>query len=374
MSLNLRITALLSFVVLGLSANDDYSFDFEEIELKSYKFGGFIKGEHKYQNTNTSSAKYSSINDSSFNTYIGQVQADLDYYLDSFTFSTQLNAKYTKIDDDSDDEINAFQAYISYSPNQNHTFDAGKKSLKWGKGYFANPIAVLDRDKDPSDPEASREGYILARYSYNKSLQRDDLKNISFDTVYLKSDESINNDFSSKPSRVVAFKAYFLYMDTDIDLIYVSNNEANEKIGFDISKNLETNFEIHAEYKKENSIKNDEYLLGLRYLTASDLTIISEYLYRKSVQSTNLALYDRKYLISKLSQKEPFEVLYSTLYVKNTLNIEDSSHQDSLGVIYEFSNNINLDISYLKNTGGANTQFGKKLANDLLWSQIKWNF
>ena len=37
--------------------------------------------------------------------------------------------------------------------------EAGKRTLRWGKGYAWNPIGFVERPKDPNDPDLAREGY-----------------------------------------------------------------------------------------------------------------------------------------------------------------------------------------------------------------------
>jgi hypothetical protein len=41
--------------------------------------------------------------------------------------------------------------------------DAGKKVVKWGKGYAWNPVAFVDRPKNPEDPEEAAALPILPR-------------------------------------------------------------------------------------------------------------------------------------------------------------------------------------------------------------------
>ena len=52
-----------------------------------------------------------------------------------------------------------FEGYGSVKPSESWKVEAGKKNLKWGKGYAWNPVNFLDRAKDPNDPDLSLEGY-----------------------------------------------------------------------------------------------------------------------------------------------------------------------------------------------------------------------
>ena len=116
------------------------------------------------------------------------------------------------------------------------------------------------------------------------------------------------------------------------------------------------------------------HLIGLKYLTANDLTLTSEYFYQSKQLDKKTSFWDNKYLINKFSQKEPFKIVYSTIYYKNSLNLNDSSHVDSLGFTYSFKNNIDIDISYNLLSGKSNSEFGSKLNKNYVWSRATWYF
>ena len=82
----------------------------------------------------------------------------------------------------------------------------------------------------------------------------------------------------------------------------------------------------------------------------------------------------KSYLLTKFSQKEPFDILYFTIYLKNMLNLEDRSHLDTLGFVYNYAENIEIDLSYNINIGFDNSEFGKKIVEDFLWLKLTWHF
>lgn len=241
-----------------------------------------------------------------------------------------------------------------------------------GKGYFSNPIAFIDRKKDPNEPEANKEGFIQLNYKFNKVYQGN-LQNVGFDFTYIPTSEDFNEDLYSQKSDIFASKVYFLYKDIDIDLAYVYSNKEPNKFSIDFSTNLQTNFEIHGEYAKLDN-GDFSYLLGLKYLTNSELTIISEYLYQNKQQSTKQALWDNQYFINKLTQKDPFDILYWNVYFMDSLNIEDKSHQDTIGITYLGIKNLELDFSISKLSGNKTSEYGTKLINNYTWLQIKYSF
>jgi len=343
-----------TFIFSSLAIANDYEFDFEEldvIETKAYEYNGYIKGDYKYQLKKE---------DYYQNSYLGEFFLNYKYFKNDYTFHLDIMANYENIDSDKDDEVVLNQGFINYKYDNNHQVYLGKKSAKWGKGYYVNPVAFIDRQKDPNNPELSREGFTQINYKYNKVLNSE-IQNITFDMVYIKT------------TNILAFKTYMLYKDIDIDFIYTYSDETNNKIGFDFSTNIETNFEIHGEYGRfDNGYYS--YLLGLKYLTLNELTILSEYYVQNEIGEKNIPFYDKKYLINSFTQKEPFDILYINIYYKNILNIDDNSHQNKLGFIYSGVKNLDLDISISNNQGDSLSQYGSKPIDKSFWASLKYSF
>lgn len=364
-----------TFILSSFVYADDYDFNFDELETiktKSYEYKGYIKGDYKYQSINKSSSSYPSKNKSLQNSYLGEFFLNYKYFKDKYTFHLDLMSNYENIDHKENDKNTINQSFINYKYNNNHQIYLGKKSPKWGKGYYINPVAFIDRKKDPNDPEASREGFIQFNYKYNKVL-KNELKNITFDMVYLKTTKDINEELYNDKSNILALKTYMLYKDIDIDIIYLYNDKDANKIGFDFSTNIESNFEIHGEYGRfDNSYYS--YLLGLKYLTQNDLTILSEYYYQNMIQAKNSPFWDNRYFINSFTQKEPFDTLYLNIYYKNILNTSDNSHQNRIGLIYSKIKNLNIDFSISKNKGKNSSEYGNKLVDNSLWLSLKYSF
>lgn len=350
----------------------DYDFDMEEIEVKSYEYSGYIRWENRFQFLNEDSPIYPLKNKSSMSSNLAQSELNFKYLKDDFKFSSQFFTNYQNIDGVESESYSLNQLFLEYKISNNHQLLVGKKAPKWGKGYFANPVAFIERRKDPNYPEQAREGYSFVNYTYNKSYDGD-LKNHSFDFIYMPTTKDLNSDFDNENSNNIILKNYFLYKDIDIDLIYLYSDQQNEKVGVDFSTNLETNFEVHAEVAKELNGQHS-YLLGLKYLTQKELTVIMEYLYQSEQLARNKPFFDNQYLFTKLTQKEPFDMVYSSLYYKNSLNLKDNSHLSSVGLIYDFRNNFDIDLSYNQNFGNKISEFGSKLTQQFIWSRVNWYF
>lgn len=371
----LLILILLTTFLVG----DEYDFDISTLQHEPYEYSGYLRIDNKIQKLNADNEEYQN--------YLHlEALFDFSYHYDFITFKTSLMATYDYTKDrleESDLPVN--ELYVDAKLNTNHKVLVGKESLKWGKGYYFNPIAFFDRPKDPTQPTLTREGFIIAKYSYNKSFSGD-FKNLSFDFVYLPSTEDINSDYyisntDSKNANNLAMRLYLLYFDTDIDFIFNYSDIANDKIGIDFSKNIQVNFEVHGEFAKVID-DSHSYLLGVRYLTDFELTIISEYMYNSEglnkeeieASSSILPFSAKDYLVTLISQKEPFNWLYLSLYYKNMMNVQDSSQQNKLGVGYSFKNNIDIDLSYNNNSGTELSEFGKKQVSDFIWLQASWKY
>ncbi len=356
---------LLSLIVSFSFAND-YEFSFDELETmetKSYEYSGYIQGEYKYQ----------SLDEGSQNSYLGELFFNYKYFVEDYSFYIDLLGNYENINHKEDFEALINQGFLNYKYNENHQIYIGKKTPKWGKGYYVNPLAFIDRKKDPNDPEGSREGFSQINYQYNKVFNST-LNNISFDMVYLKTTKDVNDYFyNGEDSDILALKTYFLYNDIDIDLVYLYSSKDEDKFGFDFSTNLQSNFEIHGEYGRfDNGYYS--YLLGLKYLTENDLTILSEFYYQNETQSNNTAFWDKRYFINSFTQKEPLDILYTSIYYKNILNIDDNSHQNRAGFIYTGIKNLDIDFSFTKNIGNKISEYGKKPVNENYWLSLKYSF
>jgi len=366
---------ILSLVFVNFAYANDYEFNFddlEKIQTKQYEYSGYIKLEQKYQILNKSSPKYTTKNKDDMQSYYGEGLLNFKYFKDNIIFNSEIMAYYENIDKEEDHNFSLNQAFVNYNYDVNHQINIGKKTAKWGKGYFFNPVAFIDRRKDPNEPELTKEGFTQINYKYNKVYVKQ-LQNFALDISYLKTTEDINKDLYPTTSNILALKAYFLYKDIDMDFVYFYSNKDSNQYGFDFSTNLETNFEIHGEFAK-NDNNEYSYLLGIKYLTQSELTIISEYFYKNKEQEKDTSFWDNSYFINKFTKKEPFDFLYLNLYYKNSLNLDDKSHQNNLGFIYTGIKNVEIDFSISKLLGDDNSEFGSKLVDRFSWLQIKYNF
>ena len=411
-------------------ADEDFSFNLDEFEKKPLEWGGYVELKWDHAKINRDSA-FSQLNpadnsDSSLDQYSGTLQLDGSYTLKSSTFNWLAQASASHDDLGWHDVADVFEAYASLRPTPLATVSLGKKSYKWGKGYAWNPVGFLNRTKDPNNPEESLEGFITAEADLVKSFTGD-LQTMALTTVALPVGQNINEDFGEAHNVDLAAKLYFLYKDTDIDLLFLSGNSRSERFGFDFSKNIATNFEIHGELayvpnqkqltlqengsllkKEESSLSS---LLGIRYLSENDITTIIEYYHNGAgysedemanfyqfiadgnAQFTTAGLEDqlntarelslqgygrpqpgRDYLYARITQKDPFDILYFTPGITAIYNLGDASISLSPEVAYTGVTNWEFRLRFTYLEGDLLTEFGEKLNSSKLELRIRYFF
>ena len=406
----------LSFPV-DVMADEQYTFDPGEIEKKPYHFGGYLEFKPVLFGLDHDAAFYKLrfYNDPQGQTlpeWNGRVQLEGSYEKELFRLYAKTNTDLKYGYNGSSEKSVFYEAYGSLKPSTALKVDAGKKTLKWGKGYAWNPVAFVDRPKDPDDPEQALEGYVVATADYIKSFNGP-LKTFSFTPVMLPVYDHVNDDFGNNNKINFAGRFYFLLYDMDIDLIFMTGGSRTDRYGVDFSRNITTNFEVHGEfayicnYNKKvldtqgnpYSVEGDvqSYLIGLRHLTTFDLTTILEYYHNgtgfsaddmknyyafinrgyKTYQETGNAApltaaqqmaegnYGRfstmkNYLYLRFSQKEPFDILYFTPALTWIMNIDDQSWSLTPEMLYTGITNLELRLRTGIIVGGRNTEYGEK--------------
>ena len=419
-----RYLGLAMLIVLNLFlpamgiAEDVYKFDLSETEKKPYHFGGYVEFKPVLFGLDHNAAFYKLrfYNDPQGQTLPeanGRVQLEGSYEKDTYHLYVKTNTdlKYSDYTGSSEHSV-FYEAYGSLKPSSSLKIDAGKKAMKWGKGYAWNPVAFVDRPKDPDDPEQAMEGFIMVTTDYIKSYDGP-LKTFSFTPVILPVYDHINDAFGNSNKLNFAGRFYFLLYDTDIDLMFMTGGSRPDRYGVDFSRNVTTNFEIHGEYAyvrnarktimnasgNTSAVEDDaqNYLVGIRHLTAFDLTTVIEYYHNGAgfsddemenyftfanraynlYQSTgnaasltsakNLAdgAYGRSsagenYLYVRFSQKEPLDILYFTPSLTWMMNLDDWSYSLTPELLYTGFTNWELRLKTAFLVGGRSTEFGEK--------------
>jgi hypothetical protein len=408
---------LLIFWPFSLSAEETYTFDLSEIEKKPYHIGGYAEIKPTFSWPGADSAIYRL---KYYNRDVGKVLDEYNFKLQvegSFEkeiarlyFKTNTDYKTSRLGDR--EKTDLYEGVLSLNPSSSWKVDAGKKTLKWGKGYAWNPVAFIDRPKDPDDPEVAMEGVFALSADYTKSFDGP-LKTLSLTPVLLPVYDHINAELGKKDYLNVAGKLYLLFFDTDIDLIFLTGGSRTTRYGVDFSRNIGTSWEIHGEIAIVKDIQANRadrsgkvsveeynatsYLLGTRVLTTSDTTFIFEY-YRNGAGFTEeemknyfgfvndayhtyamtgsdtalqkaAALFDgnygrvnpmRDYLYLRIAQKEPFDILYFNPAITTIMNLNDRSFTISPEIVYTRIKNLDLRLKASVITGPKDSEYGEK--------------
>ncbi|EIM62509.1 hypothetical protein DespoDRAFT_00492 [Desulfobacter postgatei 2ac9] len=419
----------LMITALPLFAEEEFSFELNEFEKKSLKWGGYTELEWEHMDIDQGSA-FTVLNLSkslsTLDRYTGSLQIDgrYDKALSSFNWLLKAAAQQDNIG--WDDMTDVYEAYLSVKPTPSFTGSFGKKSYKWGKGYAWNPVGFINRTKDPNNPEESMEGYITTEADLIRSFTGS-LQIAALTTVMLPVSEDVNDDFGETNNINIAAKLYLLYLNTDIDFILYTGNSRSRRYGIDFSRNLATNFEIHGEAAympnhKKITLQDDysvqtitesvfSYLLGLRYLSENDITSIVEYYHNdagytekemdrffqlvvdgetqhhcanidtllEKARDMSLKGYGkpqpgRNYLYGRFTQKEPFDILYFTPGITTIFNLDDSSYSLSPEMIYTGFTNWELRLRFTYLQGSSFSEYGEKLSSNKLELRVRYFF
>lgn len=390
-----------------MSEEDEYSFDIESIKKKPLQFGGYLEFRPSLSVLDLDSGSYKlrffnryegeSVSDYNFNALL-----DLSYEKGIFKAMARSNSLITKSFAGWDQSTSLYEAFLSVKPSNSISLEVGKKRLKWGKGYAWNPVAFIDRSKNPNDPELALEGFTVATLNYIKSFQGK-LKTISFTAVLLPVNDSFNSGFGINDHINFGGKVYFLFNDTDIDIMFLSGKSMPDRYGIDFSRNLGSNLEVHGElaYTPDfNKINAFSYLLGIRFLTKTDITFFLEYYkngqgflpgemedyyleidqayqafllsnddtYLKFLAENTDPAYRsfapmRDYLYFRMSWKEPGGILYFVPSLTTIFNTADYSFSIAPELLYTPVTNLELRSKISILIGEKGSDFGEKQNN-----------
>lgn len=413
------------------AAADEYAFDTSETEKKFYSFGGYAEAKPILFDLDRDAALYKT---RFFDRNVGDPLRQYDFTLqldggiewNIFKAFARINNSLSRTYDGWSEDSKPYELFLAAKPTPSLTASAGKLTAKWGKGYAWNPVAFVDRPKDSDDPTLNLEGFYMVGFDYIKSFEGP-LKTFSFSPILLPVDHGLNRDFGESGHINFAAKVYFLLWDTDIDFMFLTGNSRPDRFGFDFSRNITTNLEIHGEsawiddfHQKrvdaagvvsESEIDAWSWLLGLRYLTSIDTTYIIEYYHNGTGNNEAQAkdfytfvdrAYDiyvdsgnagpiqkaanltqgaygrsnpmRDYLYFRVSQKEPFDLLYFTPAITTIFNLDDRSFSLSPELLYTGVTNLELRLKGVVLVGDRFSEFGEKPNDARLELRVRYYF
>jgi len=408
---------LINLLVSGLFAQEEHTFDLSEIEKKVFQFGGYLEFRPVLFGLDRDSWLYKlrfydleegeTIAEYNFNALL-----DLSFEKGIVGAKIRTNTDITKSVSGWSHVTTLFEAFLSLKPSFSFHLDIGKKRMKWGKGYAWNPVAFIDRPKNPNDPGLALEGYVVLSIDYIKSFQGK-LKTITFTPVLIPVNQHINSTFGNKNQLNFGGKVYFLFYDTDIDLMFLSGGSVPARYGMDFSRNITPNFEIHGEFayipdyikeviQEDGTVGEEQYasmnyLLGIRFLTRTNTTFFFEYFkngngYTSNEMENFYSLIDQAYqsylstgddsqleflsgaasqayrtfapmqdyLFLRISHKEPWNILYFIPSFTSIFNLTDKSFSLTPELLYNPITNLELRAKITILLGKGGSEFGEK--------------
>lgn len=413
------LSLLLGMAATGAgAAEEDYSFDTAEFEKKPYEIGGYLEQKIEALRLDTGSSAYRL-------SYPGEVPHS---WLTRSTTTLELSgrASFGSLSADArgqgyfqgDDLTHAGEfgrlkeGGLRWSASPGFTLDLGKRVQRWGKGYAWNPVGLIERPKDPTDPTASREGFTMLSAEWTQSLEGP-VSTLSLTTAVVPTRYGFNADFGQTDALNAATRFYLLAWNTDVDLVWRNKGARAQSYGLDFSRNLTPALEVHGEWARSINARRtavsadgttatrqgnaDSYLLGMRYLSSAEVTWFAEYYRngtgysanqlddyyafadRASGQATTSAMFTkaqtlsqsgyaksnpgRDYAYLKASLNEPFGWLYSAISLTTMNNLNDGSWQVQPEVSYTGLQNIEIRSRAIFFGGARHADFTEKLSS-----------
>jgi hypothetical protein len=409
----------------------DLQKEVDKVSDKPYSLSGFAEFQPTLLGIDRDSAVsrarfFRSRPDNPFDQYNFRLRLEGSYKKDWFSMFFKTDTHVRNDFQGWDEDTKLFEAYASIKPNASFIFEAGKKVMKWGKGYAWNPASFIDRPKNPEDPEESLEGTTVATADYIRSFDGP-LKTLTLTTALIPVYKYVNAKFGEPRRTNFASKLYLLLYDTDVDFMVFTGQSRTTRYGFDFSRNLTTNLEFHGEFSVINNLdmmainasgqgsktQSDavSYLLGLRYLSEKETTYFLEYYrngggfsraqikdfinfvdksYRTFVNTGNdsgltraATLLDgpygqpnpaRHYLYFRASQKEPFDILYLTPAITSIMNLTDASLTLIPEIAYSPMTNLELRFRTPVLLGKKGTEYGEKQNDYRIELRLRYHF
>ncbi|MDO9597085.1 MAG: hypothetical protein Q7J47_05125 [Azoarcus sp.] len=422
-----KALALLAVLLVASpvhAAEEFGGFDFSAYEKKAFEWNGFVELRPERQSLDRDAAGYQLQYPGASRTSAERISAAAEVSgvlrHQSLSFNFTGHAGWLDEPRGVSRDGRMYEAYGAWQIDPRSHVELGKRALRWGKGYAWSPVAFLERPKDPTDPELAREGFTMATGAFVRSFDGP-LRTVSLTAALVPTSSDLNPDFGPPGHTNPAIRLYGLIYDTDVDLVWAGAGSRGPRVGIDFSRNLGSTIEIHGEWAQisdapravlstDNKLAMEtrsytSALLGLRYLTERDTTIIFE-LYRNgggyskeelgvfyelvdasagnpalaqaatraAAQGYNRPNTARHYAYLRISQKEAFDILDFTPSLTLINNTDDHSWSLIPEAVYAGISNLELRLRLALNRGDRASEYGEKAARSRLELRARYFF
>ncbi len=306
---------------------DDFAFDAETFEKKKVELQGYLRSDNTYQHSESLNKKIASTGNE------GNFRLDLEH--EAVNIHADYSFFYRHVEYRGAEDESTLNALYQRFGDERQSLIVGKEVLRWGKGYAYNPVGFFEKIKNPVYPELSREGYWMANAQMTRTVDNSIVKNYTVTLLGIPDVKENEELFEQTDSRY-GVKLYLLVEKTDIDLIL-----ADDAYGADFSSDIGYGIELHGEYAWKAG--EESALIGTRYQSPTDLSLIAEYM--KTFEATRL-------LYAKATQKEPFGIVYSGVYALYMRDVDSAFYRLQSGMTYDFKNGLVIECAVLKSDQG----------------------
>ncbi len=344
-TLVLSLILILSLFLIGIDSQVAYALDnenadtttdisdidfedtiFERYDVFNYRFRGWINNDLHYNWRNDESP----LNPQ--NIFSGEEWGDdieLNVVLDAnlydllgFFYRGRLKHAYSQFDDDykNKDKVHTDQAYTTIELGQGilFFFSVGKQKIKWGTGYYWNPVDTFNIRQDLREPETKEEGKNA--YRIDIAFPWFSAAGIVVPNVENKIVATRNYSFDEEKGMVLGKLSTFIW-DTDLTLYASTRKGENAQWGASIS-----------------TVKSDTQIFG-------------ELLYWEGQTHNNYL----QRIFQRSIEYDPIGDTYYTLPSKYTLfQKEGCFHKFVLGGQHTFFGELTLIAEYYYNGEGFN--------------------
>lgn len=171
---------------------------------------------------------------------------------------------------------------LRWSPQQGLSFDAGKRVMRWGKGYAWSPVGFVERAKDPSDPaRRAARPYRAASMDWTSQPGWPHQHGRFHFADCAGQGQDQQRFRQNRPHQPRCQVLHASLGCIDIDVMWLGKGSKPQSFGVDFSRNLGTNLEIHGEWARMADVTRshvdasgkvtsqreniNSFLLGLRY-------------------------------------------------------------------------------------------------------------